>query len=173
MRIWPGLLLLSATVACGQAPPTPPLETTITTGDRMVGLHKQETKHDHIWSAVILATNVPNPKEPPSELKEYVPRLKRIFGYNQFEIKGSEIEEIDELTENWLVPTAIFPLSLTARRAESREARGGYLVNLKIFQEKRHLVDTEIKIAPGSPLFIKGPLYGKGQLIILLQVQPK
>jgi len=105
------------------------------------------------------------------ELREFLPRLKRIFGYNDFELVGSETETIDELTENWLVPTPVFPLSVTARPAPSKEARGGYLLNLKIFQGKRHLVDTEVKLAPGSPLFIRGPLYGKGQLIIVLQVQ--
>jgi hypothetical protein len=33
------------------------------------------------------------------------------------------------------------------------------------------VVDTEVKLAPGSPLFIRGPLYGKGQIIIALRVQ--
>ncbi len=128
-------------------------------------------KNDRIWSAVILATNPENPKEPPTELRELAPKLKRMFGYTQFEIAGSATEEIDELTENWLLPSPIFPLSVTARRATSKEARGGYLLNLKIFQQNRQVADSEIKLAPGSPIFIRGPLYGKGQIIIVLQVQ--
>ncbi len=132
---------------------------------------KVEKKNDKIWSAVILATSVDKPKEVPTELKEFAPRLKKIFGYNQFEMEGSATEEIDELTENWLLPSPVFPLSVTARPALAKEARGGYLLNMKVFQGKQHLVDTEVKLAPGSPLFIRGPLYGKGQIIIALQVR--
>jgi hypothetical protein len=128
-------------------------------------------KSDRIWSGVIVATNPENPKEPPAELREFSARLKRLFGYTQFEIAGSASEQIDELTENWLVPSPVFPLSVTARRATSKEARGGYLLNLKLFQQNRQLIDSEVKLAPGSPLFIRGPLYGKGQIIIVLQVQ--
>jgi hypothetical protein len=126
---------------------------------------------DKIWSALVVATNSPNPKDPPPELREFAPRLKRIFGYNQFEMAGSVLEVIDEQTENWLVPSQLFSLNLKARRSTSKEARGGYLLNLQLFQDKRPLVDTEAKLAPGSPLFIRGPQYGKGQLIIVLQVQ--
>jgi hypothetical protein len=138
-------------------------------------------KVDRIWSAVIVATNPDTPKAPPSELREMEGRLKHMFGYTQFELAGSATEEIDEpgsateeideLTENWLLPSPIFPLSVTARRATSKEARGGYLLNLKIFQQNRQVCDSEVKLAPDSPLFIRGPLYGKGQIIIVLKVQ--
>ena len=135
------------------------------------GLHSTPARVDRIWSGVIVATNPEKPKEAPVELREFVPKLKRIFGYTQFELAGSATEAIDELTENWLVPSPIFPLSVTARRTTSKEARGGYLLNLKVFQENRPLVDSEVKLAPNSPLFIRGPQYGKGQIIIFLQVQ--
>jgi hypothetical protein len=128
-------------------------------------------KPDHIWSGVILATNPEAPKEPPGELREFAPKLRRVFGYTQFELVGSATEAIDELTENWLVPSPVFSMKVTARRTTSKEARGGYLLNLQLFQEKRPLVDSEVKLAPGSPLFIRGPQYGKGQVIIVLQVQ--
>jgi len=135
------------------------------------GLRSTPGKIDHIWSGVIVATNPEKPKEPPAELREFVPKLKRIFGYTQFELAGSATEAIDELTENWLVPSPIFPLSVTARRTTSKEARGGYLLNLRLFQENQRVIDSEVKLAPGSPLFIRGPQYGKGQIIIFLQVQ--
>jgi hypothetical protein len=126
---------------------------------------------DKIWSALVVATNAASPKDAPAELREFAPRLKRIFGYNQFELVGSATEIIDDKIESWLVPSQNFYLGVKARRAMSKEARGGYLLNLQLFQDKRPLVDTEAKLAPGSPLFIRGPQYGKGQLIIVLQVQ--
>lgn len=126
---------------------------------------------DHIWCGVIVATNPERIKDAPAELREFAPRLKRIFGYTQFELAGSASEQIDELTENWLVPSPIFPIKVSARRATSKEARGGYLLNLQFYQANRPLVDSEVKLAPGSPLFIRGPEYGKGQIIIVLKIE--
>lgn len=124
-----------------------------------------------IWSALVVATNPENPKAAPAELKEFEKRMSRVFGYSQFELVGSNTQEIGEQGESWLVPSKSFRLGLKARRALSKEAQGGYLLNLQLFQEKRPLVETEVKLAPGSPLFIRGPQYGKGQLIIVLQIQ--
>lgn len=124
-----------------------------------------------VWSALVLATNSPNPKAPPAELEAFAPRMKRVFGYNQFELAGSAAQEIGDQSENWLVPSKTFWMGLKGRRAVSKEAQGGFLLSLQLFQDKRPLVDTEVKLAPGSPLFIRGPQYGKGQLIIVLQVQ--
>ena len=126
---------------------------------------------DQIWSAVVLATTPPAPKDAPPELREFAARLKRVFGYSQFELIGAASEKIDEKSESWLVPSQSFWLSVKARRAVSKEARGGYLLNLQLFHDKRPLLETEAKLAPHSPLFIRGPEYGKGQLIIVLQVQ--
>ena len=126
---------------------------------------------DRIWSGLVLATNVPAPHDPPTELREFAARLKRIFGYNQFQLAGSAANVIDDDGEKWLVPSRNFSLSVRARRATSKEARGGYLLNLQLFQNQRPLVDTEAKLAPGSPLFIRGPACGAGHLIIVLQIQ--
>ena len=127
--------------------------------------------NDRIWSALVVATNAAAPKDPPAELREFAPQLKRVFGYNQFELIGNATEIIDDKVESWLVPSQNFWLGVKARRCISKEARGGYLLNLQLFHDKRPLVDTEAKLAPGSPLFIRGPQYGKGQVIIVLQVQ--
>ena len=126
---------------------------------------------DKIWSGVILAKNAEHPAESPAELREFAPRLRRVFGYNQFELFGSAANEIGEEGESWLVPSKSFWVGVKARRAVSKEARGGYLINLQLFQDKRPLVDTEAKLAPGSPLFIRGPQYGDRQIIIVLQIQ--
>lgn len=128
-------------------------------------------QQDKIWSALVLATNDSSPKEAPDELREFAPSLKRVFGYNQFELKGSTVKPIDADGESWLIPSNNFWLSVRARRALSKEARGGYLLDVHLYQNHRPLVATETKLAPGSPLFIRGPMCGKGQLIIVLQVQ--
>ena len=127
---------------------------------------------DKVWSAVLFATNVSSPKEPPDELKPIAARLKRVFGYNQFEIVGTDQEEVNDGVERQLKPTKTFWLNLKARHASIKEARGGYLLNVQLYQDKRALVDTVALIAPDSPLFFRGPLHAKGQILIVLQVTP-
>src|SRR5215212_3399758 len=95
------------------------------------------TSQDKIWCGVVLATNVDNPKKPPGELREFATRLERVFGYNQFELVGSASNAIGDKTESWLAPNQSFSLELKARRAMSRDARGGYLLNIQLFQSKR------------------------------------
>ena len=126
---------------------------------------------DKIWTAVILATNAASPKEAPTELRDSLPKLKRVFGYNQFEIIGSASDKIADASELKLAPTKSFWIQAKARRATSKEARGGYLLSLQLFQEQRQLVDTETRLAPGSPLFIRGPEYGKGQIVFALMIE--
>ena len=126
---------------------------------------------DKIWTAVVLATNAASPKETPKELRDSLPKLKRVFGYNQFEVIGSASEKIEHGSELRLTPTQSFWIQAKARRATSKEARGGYLLSLQLFNEKKQLVDTEARLAPGSPLFIRGPEYGKGQIVFALMIE--
>jgi hypothetical protein len=124
-----------------------------------------------IWCGLVFATNSTTPKPTPSVLREFVARSARIYGYNQYELVGSATQEVGAGTESWLVPSKSFFLSLKGRRAVSKEAQGGFLLDVELFQEKRSLLQAEVKLAPGSPISFRGPQYGKGQLIIVLQVE--
>jgi hypothetical protein len=126
----------------------------------------------HIWSAVLIASNAAKPKDPPPELRAIAPRLKRVFGYNQFEICGEDQAPIEDGAERKLTPTRAFWIDLKARRASIKEARGGYLLNLRLYQNEKPIVDTVALIAPESPLFFRGPMHAKGQILIVLQVEP-
>jgi hypothetical protein len=47
----------------------------------------------------------------------------------------------------------------------------GYLLGLQLFQEKKLLLETEAKLSKRSPLIMRGPQVGDGQLLLLLIVQ--
>jgi hypothetical protein len=120
-----------------------------------------------VWSGLVLATNSPNPHDPPEELAPVLPKLKSVFGYNQFDIIGSHEEEMNKSSEQWLIPTKSFYLHV---RSEQR-VQADYVVHLQFYHEKRLLVETSTKLSRHNPLFIRGPLYGQGQLIIVLLVK--
>ena len=140
-----------------------------------VGSKKEEDRvkvsGDRIWTAVVLATNPAVAKAAPVELREWAPRLARIFGYRQWEIIGAVTEKVEVNGESWPVPSQNFWLRVKARGAVEKEVRGGYLMSLELFQDERPIFATEAKLSPGSPIFIRGPQYGQGQIVIILEVQ--
>jgi hypothetical protein len=125
---------------------------------------KDSPRTDCIFSALVLATNAEITSQPGPELLPLIPRLKSIFGYNHFELVGSHTELMDDPDEHWLIPSKIFSLSIKSKR----EKNSCYVLNLQLFQETKMLTGFDAKLGLGCPIFIRGPLYGKGQLVIVV-----
>ena len=125
---------------------------------------------EEIWSAMVLASSPAagkEPQPPPGEIAPYAKRLTKIFGYEQFEILGSASKAMGRgEQERWLVPSPTFMLG-----AQARLERGGYLLSLELYQEKRRLLQTEARLGISSPLFISGPRHARGQLIIVFEIR--
>ncbi len=121
---------------------------------------------ERVLTAVLLASNVDHPKPLPGPLGEACGRLQRVLNYNQFEILGAATQLMDEQVENWMVPTDHFWLRVNARRAQEQR----YRLSLELFHDKRPLIETDAVLGLGSPLFIRGPMHAKGQVLVLLLV---
>ena len=122
-----------------------------------------------VWSGLVMAENVEKPEAPPSELIKLEPTLKELFGYNQFQLIGQSRKELKTGDENWLASSKYFRLHVDARGGN--EAAGGYVLNLKLFQQDQMLLEWDTKLSKRSPLVIKGPQVGGGQLLLVLFVQ--
>ena len=120
-----------------------------------------------VWSGLVIAENVPQPAPMPPELTRIGQTLKELFGYNQFEVIGQSTKTLRTGQEDWLASSKYFGLHVDARG----EPPVGYLVDLKLYKEKDLLLETETKLSKRSPLVIKGPLVGSGQLLLVLMVQ--
>ena len=114
-----------------------------------------------------MAENVAQPQPVPSELTRIEGSLKRFFGYNQFQVIGQSQKVLKTGQEDWLATSKFFGLHVDARG----ETREGYVLNLKLYKEKELLLETEAKVSKRSPLVIKGPQVGGGQLLLVLIVQ--
>ena len=119
-----------------------------------------------IWSGLVIANNVAQPDEIPPELKRIEGTLKTWFGYNQFKVIGQSRKTLVTGSEDWLAASKYFSLHVDSKG----ETPSGYLLNLKLFQEKSVLLETEAKLGK-KPLVIKGPQVGDGQLLLVLFVQ--
>ena len=120
-----------------------------------------------VWSGLVIAENVSQPQPAPSELIRIEGLLKRFFGYNQFQVIGQSQKILKTGQEDWLATSKFFGLHVDARG----ETQGGYVLNLKLYKEKELLLETETKLSKRSPLVIKGPQVGGGQLLLVLVVQ--
>ena len=120
-----------------------------------------------VWSGLVIAENVTQPEPIPSELNRIEGLLKKFFGYNQFQVIGQSQKILKTGQEDWLATSKFFGLHVDARG----ETQGGYVLNLKLYKEKELLLETETKLSKRSPLVIKGPQVGRGQLLLVLVVQ--
>ena len=120
-----------------------------------------------VWSGLVIADNVSQPRPIPSELTRIEALLKKFFGYNQFQVIGQSQKVLKTGQEDWLATSKFFGLHVDARG----ETQGGYVLNLKLYKEKELLLETETKLSKRSPLVIKGPQVGGGQMLLVLVVQ--
>ena len=122
---------------------------------------------EKVWSGLVIAENVTGPQPVPAELTRIEGLLKKFFGYNQFKVIGQSQKTLNTGQEDWLATSKFFGLHVDARG----ETQGGYVLNLKLYKEKELLLETEAKLSKRSPLVIKGPQVGGGQLLLVLVVQ--
>ena len=120
-----------------------------------------------VWSGLVIAENVPQPAAIPSELTKFEQTLKDLFGYNQFEVIGQSSKTLRTGEEDWLAASKYFALHVDARG----ENDSGYALNLKLYKEKDVLLETDATLSRSSPLVIKGPQVGSGQLLLVLVVK--
>jgi hypothetical protein len=130
------------------------------------GLVSADAAHA-VWSGLVIAENVPQPAAIPPELTKFEQTLKDLFGYNQFEVIGQSNKTLKTGEEDWLASSKYFSLQCDARG----ENDAGYSLNLKLYKEKDVLLETDANLSKSSPLVIKGPQVGNGQLLLVLVVK--
>lgn len=122
---------------------------------------------DTIWGGLVLATNE-NPAKPvPKKLEAFAPTVTSVFGYNTLYLLGDARQAIGAGTESWLIPSREFFFRVTTLSKEPSR----YTVRVELFRKESALLTTEAKLALGAPLFIRGPQWGKGQLVLILEVR--
>ena len=131
-----------------------------------MGLVSADAAHA-VWSGLVIAENVPQPAAIPPELTKFEQTLKDLFGYNQFEVIGQSSKTLKTGEEDWLASSKYFSLQCDARG----ENDAGYSLNLKLYKEKAVLLETDANLSKSSPLVIKGPQVGNGELLLVLVVK--
>lgn len=127
----------------------------------------QASEEQTVWSGLLIASNS-TPSEPtPPEVAKIEGTLRQLFGYSRIQLIGEARKTLKTGEEDWLATSKYFALHIDARG----EKGGAYVLNLKLFQEQKLLLETDAKLNKASPLVIRGPQVGDGQLVIVLVVQ--
>jgi hypothetical protein len=122
---------------------------------------------DNIWAGLVLATNEHPAKAVVKELAPYARGLHTVFGYNSFYLLGEKKQQLREGLGEWIVPSKVVFLKLRCldRNLDS------YTVQFDLYVRKRLVVTSKAKLARGAPLYIRGPAWGKGRLVFILEVR--
>jgi hypothetical protein len=126
-----------------------------------------ESRAETVWSALVMANNRPEPTPIPAELDKLQGTLKRFFNYNQYQVIGQSRQELVTGEEDWRASSKFFSLHLQAKSP----MKPPYRLNLQLFQEQKLLIETGVELSKRSPLVIRGPQVGDGQLVLLLVVE--
>lgn len=122
---------------------------------------------DRIWSAVALATVEPSAAPVPTALERLAPTIKEIFGYTSLYLLGEKKRNLLRDSEEWLIPTKEFFFKIQCLSQEPTS----YLLRIELYSDKNLLVTAEAKLAKEAPLYIRGPQWGRGLLIFVLEVR--
>src|SRR5437660_1876624 len=120
-----------------------------------------------VWSGLIIASNSPPTEPTPVEVTQIEGTLRKLFGYSQFQLIGEARKTLKTGEEDWLATSKYFSLYVDS----CGEKANAYVLNLKLFQEQKLLLETKARLSKASPLVIRGPQVGDGQLVIVLIVQ--
>ena len=132
-----------------------------------VGTREAWAEGDRIWAALALATKENPPAAIPASLGKFAEPIKRIFGYNSLYLLGERKRDLFSGGEEWLVPTKDFFFKVECLS----QGVASYTLRIELYHEKSLLMTTEARLAKDAPLYIRGPAWGRGQLIFLLEVR--
>lgn len=122
---------------------------------------------DNIWSALVLATNETPPADVPKALGDFSATIKKVFGYNSLYLLGQKKRALGGGDSDWLVPSKDFFFHITPLDQDPAH----YRLRIDLFRNKDLLLTTEAALPRDAPLYIRGPQWGRGQLILLLEVR--
>ncbi|MBV9392266.1 MAG: hypothetical protein JOY96_10270 [Verrucomicrobia bacterium] len=122
---------------------------------------------DQVWGCLLYATNQGQASRIPDQLDGYDERLRSAFGFATLRVLAQGQTEVRAQQQNWLIFSGGIKLSFSDF---SRSSDGNCKVTLGLFRGDRQLLETQAKFSPGSPLFIRGPVWREGQLIVAVVI---
>jgi hypothetical protein len=119
------------------------------------------------WGCLLYASNSGRALELPPRLDAYEVPLRRSLGYSNYRVIAQREVVLIDQPQNLLVSAGDIQVILTSL---SMAPDGKYLVGLLFVEGTEEVMEAQAKVALGSPLFIRGPDWLEGQIIIVFMV---
>lgn len=128
---------------------------------------KQDGK---IWGALFFATDseVKAGKEITPQAKTIAERLGKAFEERHYQVLGEHTQAIFSEYESWVVPSKDIFLKIDSK-GPAEEGKGINL-HLQLWRDKNVLLKTDV-VLRDTPIFIRGPKWGKGYLIMAIELR--
>jgi hypothetical protein len=121
----------------------------------------------NVWGCLLYASNSPAPVQTPGRLNRYDKKLEQETGFSSLQTLGENQAQFTVGRSGVLTFPGDLRVTVTSI---SRGADGKVLVGLELFRGEKQLLLTQAKLNQGSPLFIRGPAWRQGELIIAVVV---
>ena len=126
---------------------------------------------ESVWGCLLYASNdhaaEKTPVQIPARIRDYDERLEKLLGYGSLKTLGQGQTVVEPNTPSSIVFHGNIRIELTGLTRQSGEH---FLVGLRLFHGDHQLIETQAKVTRGSPLFIRGPLWRDGQLVVAVMV---
>lgn len=121
----------------------------------------------NVWGCLIYASNSPDPVQTPGRLNRYDKKLEQETGFSSLQTLGEKQAQFTGGRGGVLTFPGDLRVTVTSI---SRSPDGKILVGLELFRGEKQLLLTQARLNQGSPLFIRGPAWRQGELIIAVVV---
>lgn len=126
---------------------------------------------ESVWGCLLYASNQraveKAPNQIPTRIRGYDERLERLLGYASLQTLGQGETIVEPNALSSIVFHGNIRIELIGL---TRQPGEHFLVGLRLFHGDHQLIETQAKVTRGSPLFIRGPLWRDGQLVVAVMV---
>lgn len=123
----------------------------------------------NVWGCLLYASNAPSPVQAPDRINPFDKTLEEETGFKSLERVGENQTAMVAGRDGVLT----FPGELRVMITNlSQERDGRLLVALQVYRGTKELLLTQARLRQGVPLFIRGPAWRQGELIIAVVIGP-
>ncbi|MDK3157548.1 hypothetical protein QPK87_13315 [Kamptonema cortianum] len=116
---------------------------------------------------LVYCFNSPPPETPDARVSaETLEKIEKTFGYQHARIAQITTSPLDKRKSDF--PPLGKDFSLKIEQLEQKD--GQYKLRVNFWHKDKSVVETVVDFEKGTPLYIKGPLYDRGLLVLIIRV---
>jgi hypothetical protein len=120
-----------------------------------------------VWGCLLYASNTPSPVQAPDRINPFDKTLEEETGFKSLQRVGENQTAMVAGRDGVLTFPGELRVTITNL---SQERDGRLLVALQVYRGNKELLLTQARLREGVPLFIRGPAWRQGELIIAVVI---